>query len=411
MTDYTKTRINQHNLKEKSNAELWELMNGFFEVHTRLYEWGWLSNSTDMFFPEYTNTLKEYIRKKAKDETEVNTWLVPLTTPDTESEENRQAKEFLGIAKEIGKDAYVKNLFSKDIEHIRLGLPPAIRKKIEAHWEKYKPLGFMYYGIPYAFEHYLKEFAEFFKSGKNAERTFAEMDEVIEEHRERKEQLEKQLEFDEYHRELFAVYAEFMMTKWYRRYAQITSLYHMDALIQEIADRLNISNHEMRCMLFEEIEMALKEGRIDRALLRERTIFCTLYAEKGFCQVLIGDAARKQGEDAKEKIDMDVKELKGQCASLGKAVGTVKIIQEAADMTKMNEGDILVAYATNPDVVPAMKKAAAIVTDQGGVTCHAAIVSRELGIPCLIGTKIATKVLKDGERVDVDATNGWVRKI
>jgi pyruvate,water dikinase len=66
---------------------------------------------------------------------------------------------------------------------------------------------------------------------------------------------------------------------------------------------------------------------------------------------------------------------------------------------------------TRPDYVPAMKKAAAIVTNEGGITCHAAIVSRELGIPCIIGTKIATEVFKDGDVVEVNANHGWVRRI
>ena len=66
---------------------------------------------------------------------------------------------------------------------------------------------------------------------------------------------------------------------------------------------------------------------------------------------------------------------------------------------------------TTPDFVPAMEKAAAIVTDRGGILCHAAIVSREMSKPCIIGTKIATKVLKDGDLVEVDADKGVVRKI
>lgn len=69
----------------------------------------------------------------------------------------------------------------------------------------------------------------------------------------------------------------------------------------------------------------------------------------------------------------------------------------------------MVSIATDPDVVPAMKMAAAIVTEQGGITSHAAIVSRELGVPCVIGTKIATQVLKDGDTVEVDATKGVVK--
>ncbi|MFZ2978284.1 MAG: PEP-utilizing enzyme, partial [Candidatus Magasanikiibacteriota bacterium] len=95
----------------------------------------------------------------------------------------------------------------------------------------------------------------------------------------------------------------------------------------------------------------------------------------------------------------------------GLAKGKVKIIIRAEDMKKMNHGDILVSIATDPDIVPAMKKAAAIITEQGGVTSHAAIVSRELNIPCVIGTKIATKVLQDGDTVEVDANNGIIKII
>jgi len=106
-----------------------------------------------------------------------------------------------------------------------------------------------------------------------------------------------------------------------------------------------------------------------------------------------------------------VSEIKGQTAQPGVACGLVKKIFRAKDMKKMNKGDILVSIATDPDVVPAMKKAGAIVTDQGGITTHAAIVSRELGIPCVIGTRIATQILKDGDLVEVDATRGIIRKL
>jgi pyruvate,water dikinase len=75
----------------------------------------------------------------------------------------------------------------------------------------------------------------------------------------------------------------------------------------------------------------------------------------------------------------------------------------------MNKGDIMVAHTTFPSLVPAMKKASAIITDDGGITCHAAIVSRELKTPCVVGTKIATKVLHDGDLVEVDASLGTIK--
>jgi pyruvate,water dikinase len=79
--------------------------------------------------------------------------------------------------------------------------------------------------------------------------------------------------------------------------------------------------------------------------------------------------------------------------------------------SKVMDGDILVATMSTPDFLPAMMRAAAFVTDIGGITSHAAIVSREMGKPCVIGTKMATKVLKDGDLIEVDATKGVVRKI
>jgi pyruvate,water dikinase len=100
--------------------------------------------------------------------------------------------------------------------------------------------------------------------------------------------------------------------------------------------------------------------------------------------------------------------LSGAAASPGMGTGTVKILKSPKEIDKIQKGDVLVAPMTSPDYVPAMKKASAIVTDEGGETSHAAIVSRELGIPCIVGTKEATKVLHDGMIVSVDGTAGQV---
>ncbi len=100
--------------------------------------------------------------------------------------------------------------------------------------------------------------------------------------------------------------------------------------------------------------------------------------------------------------------IKGQAASVGMASGPVKIIHSPSEIDKIKEGDVLVTEMTTPDFVPAMKRAAGIITDAGGRTCHAAIVSRELGIPCVVGTGTATTTLKDGQIVTVDGKGGNV---
>ena len=100
--------------------------------------------------------------------------------------------------------------------------------------------------------------------------------------------------------------------------------------------------------------------------------------------------------------------LKGLGASPGIATGKVKIVRGLEDISKVEKGDILVTEMTSPDLVPTMSKCAAIVTDKGGANCHAAIVSRELGIPAVVGTREATKILKDGMVVTVDAYSGVI---
>ncbi len=100
--------------------------------------------------------------------------------------------------------------------------------------------------------------------------------------------------------------------------------------------------------------------------------------------------------------------IKGQGAAPGIASGKVVIIRDVRDVGKVKEGDILVTKMTNPDMVPAMRKVAAIVTDEGGMTCHAAIVSRELGTPAVVGTKNATNMLKPDQIVTVDGEKGHI---
>ncbi len=121
-------------------------------------------------------------------------------------------------------------------------------------------------------------------------------------------------------------------------------------------------------------------------------------------------------EDSNKMKDQNKEEqklialAKGLAASPGVSTGKVKKIENIKEIERVEEGDILVTVMTNPDMVPAMRKACAVVTDEGGRTCHAAIVSRELGIPCIVGCQNATAQLKEGDIVTVDATRGIIYK-
>ena len=119
-----------------------------------------------------------------------------------------------------------------------------------------------------------------------------------------------------------------------------------------------------------------------------------------------GEAVEGDGQPAHDGEVL----LRGLGAAPGTGSGRVRVIRELSDAERMAEGDILVTHMTAPDWVPLMRRSSAIVTDSGGMTCHAAIVSRELGIPAVVGTADATEKLRDGELVTVDAREGVVRE-
>ena len=155
--------------------------------------------------------------------------------------------------------------------------------------------------------------------------------------------------------------------------------------ILEVADfAIKLEDHYKKP---QDIEFALEGGEV--YILQSRPI--TTLGKKG------------ENKELKGNVILD-----GQSASPGIGVGAVKIINSMADLPKIKKGDVMVTEMTNPDMVVAMQKSAAIVTDEGGMTSHAAIVSREMGIPCIVGTETATSDLKDGMRITVDGANGKV---
>jgi phosphoenolpyruvate synthase/pyruvate phosphate dikinase len=201
--------------------------------------------------------------------------------------------------------------------------------------------------------------------------------------------------------------------KGYRKDQMFYGLYCQEFLFREIGRRAYLSLKQVRQIYPWEMKDCIIKKKIDTNELNARSEYHIFYSLTDKQGVLTGNDARQflgKLQFVKEKIQ-EVNSLDGDTASPGKVRGRVVVVNVPEDMKNMKDGSILVSIATSPDLIPAIKKAGAIVTDMGGVTCHAAIISRELGIPCLIGTKIATKVLKEGYLVDVDATHGRVNII
>jgi phosphohistidine swiveling domain-containing protein len=186
--------------------------------------------------------------------------------------------------------------------------------------------------------------------------------------------------------------------------------YRLKPFFTEIAERLGLIYIEMFYLSINELKEALLENKIpDRELIDERISCSAVLLKNGISKVV-------SGKDLEElKIDEEdlshLKSVNGNCTFKGKVKAKAKIVMDTSDLNKVKKGDVLIAQFTTPDYIIVMEKASAIVTDVGGVTSHAAVLSRELGVPCVIGTKIATKVFKDNDMVEVDADKGIARKL
>ncbi len=184
---------------------------------------------------------------------------------------------------------------------------------------------------------------------------------------------------------------------------------YLEAILGEIAKRFQIPLMDLHYIRPSELE---KLPKLWPELKKRRKSSVYILFPKDEEILLTGEKAKKYFEKLEKNKNLEkVSEIKGNSASPGKVRGIVKVCRGEKELVKMQEGDILVACMTQPEFLPAMKKASAVITDEGGLTCHAAIVARELGIPCIIGTKFATKILKDRDIVELDANSGIIRKI
>lgn len=181
------------------------------------------------------------------------------------------------------------------------------------------------------------------------------------------------------------------------------TMYFYAPKLEEIAKSKGLTYEELLFCSKSEID----ENRIiNKEKIKERMEGYSIVMDDGEFTVASGEENKKIIE---KYTTIEKKEcIEGRTAYAGNVVGTARVIFDAEDIKKINEGEILVTSMTTSNMLPAMHKAAAFVTDEGGITCHACVVAREMKKPCIVGTKNATKILKDGDRIKVDAENGKV---
>ncbi|MFA6227020.1 MAG: PEP-utilizing enzyme [Candidatus Paceibacterota bacterium] len=197
----------------------------------------------------------------------------------------------------------------------------------------------------------------------------------------------------------------------YRKQINLMGIHSMHYVLKAIEIKASIPYEYLKHIVFDEVPNVLK-GLISLNQLKKRYEHGMMISTVGGGYKIIEGAEAQSISDEMEKRILGQapeKILSGQVACQGYVKGIARIILGQEDFHKFNEGEILVTGMTRPEFIQLMKKASAIVTNEGGITCHAAIVSRELGKPCIIGTQRATQMIKDGDLIEVRANHGTVR--
>ncbi|TSC77309.1 MAG: pyruvate, water dikinase [Parcubacteria group bacterium Gr01-1014_31] len=339
-----------------------------------------------------------------------------LTTPRRATYNKRAEIALLHILATIRRQSRLVQQF-KTLPPDRLvtiisGNYPTVWRKIRSHAQTFAWVNYVYQGPAAGPAYFVSALKDLVDQGISPEAQLRQYEQERKTLALRQHAVVKKLQLDRNERAILELARASVFFKPYRRELQTWSYYLLEPLLAEMARRAGLTIPEIRMLLPSEVEILLRYGGVDRSEIRNR-LRCVVYGRQGKRQwLLVGKpAADFLQANAEKNAVVEVNEIHGTTACTGKVRGTVKLISAPSEMGKMKRGDILVSRATSPNLMPAIRQASAIVTDEGGLTCHAAIVSRELLIPCVVGTKIATSVFRDGDRVEVDAERGVVRKV
>lgn len=410
-------KMNSLEVKITPSDELLSYYKKMFLLWVEMNKWGHIINLIDFeHFSLSNKIMKVLASKKAVLTKQVSVAFAfsTLTTPNKRTKLAQQDFELYAILASIKKSKETCKLFNRPLSEIttRLHEFKDIQNLVDKHVEKYKWLQFQYDGpMVLVKEYFIEALAALAKSkvepyNKIAGLELAEKNLVAEQKR-----LVSILELTEEELYWIEVTKTFGYLKALRKEVIFEASCNYYPVLKEIAKRIGTSPRQARFMTIQELTNAIN-GKIDLQEVTRRASFCVATFEND-AVFFTGKTAKKLCENIAERTTnlLEQNEIRGSTAFAGIAFGEVKIVNSASDLAKFSAGNVLVSRATNPNLISAMKIASAIITDDGGITCHAAIVSRELQKPCIIGTKVSTKWLKDGDKVQVDAVHGIVKKI
>ncbi|MBP6944697.1 hypothetical protein KBD61_06325 [Patescibacteria group bacterium] len=339
-------------------------------------------------------------RLPAGSEEEKQGWLKVLTYPVKDNEHTREERAFYAL---------VEAVMAKDVD---------VDERIRAHVKEFAWIGSRggWWELAWTETDVRERIEQFIVQKKDPQEELRQLNLSRLERQESGVQLYKQLdiqvgsELDKW----IQLAKEFAYIRTWRTDVVYRALHRAQFLFVELARRIGVDVFDLCYFTSDEVRESLETEQSScssEEIARRRVFFGSLFLE-GVLDIVSGEEGRAFIQSLIELPSFEqTNEVKGSIAFQGHATGKVKIVLTGHDLKHVERGDVLIAVMTFPNFIAAMEKACAFVTDEGGILCHAAIVSREMRKPCVIATKKATKVFKDGDIVEVDADKGIVRKV
>ena len=292
----------------------------------------------------------------------------------------------------------------------KLKLKNDIKQDLSNHSKKYYWISNSWFEVKYLDEDYFNKLINKDKKEKNEKisNQIKELEEYESKQKRKEEILTEKHKFPKEIENLFYFFSN--MTDWRdeRKAYSMKINYFAYLFLCELSKRTKISIKYLDFLEALEVKsISYLKSIKENIKKRQKGSIYYVYGKEGV-KWFIGEEA-KELHNLLDRSIIKSGEITGNIANKGRVKGHVKIIAEKKDFLKVQKGDVLVTQMTRPEHIPIISKAAAIVTDEGGITCHAAIISREFDIPCVIGTQTATSILKDNDLIEVDANKGIIK--
>ncbi|MBI3032598.1 hypothetical protein HYY69_03925 [Candidatus Woesearchaeota archaeon] len=361
---------------------------------------------------EINEELSKHLKKRRKD-LSVDHVLKQLTFPMKESLRKKHELDILAIAKQISENDVLKKEFTKRNELIIASLKRyrKLQSLIKQHKEEYAWINtYLFQVKEYSFDEIVKEIKDALK--ENPSQRLAEHKMNMSKQLQEYNLLVKALKISPSLLEKIKLVQEWNYLRSYRvdLYAMIH--YYVYPLFQAVAVNLGLTYDELLQLTYKEIVGIMKFGLLNRQVLESRKEGHGWLMDEGKIKICTGFKLDEIKELEPEPEKLKDNKLYGTPAYSGMAEGVVHLVVDPYvkdDVKHFKKGDILVAKMTSADYTPLIRKAGAVVTDEGGLLCHALVLAREFQVPCLVGTNVATHFLKDGFKVKVNADEGFVK--